>query len=75
MRKLALTVSATLLVLGSMALSASAQTQSTGAASVHALKNATPVVTQAACRGFGPYCGPGYTRVCGPYHCWCRPCY
>jgi hypothetical protein len=33
MRKLALTMSATLLVLGSMALSASAQTQSTGAAS------------------------------------------
>lgn len=30
---------------------------------------------EAACRGFGPYCGPGFTRVCGPYRCWCRPCY
>ena len=57
MRKFALTMSAALLVLGSMALSASAQTQNAGAASVHALKNATPVVTQAACRGFGPYRG------------------
>jgi hypothetical protein len=75
MRKLALTVSAALLVLGSMALSANAQTQSAGAASVHALQNATPVITKAACGGFGPYCGPGRTRVCGPYRCWCRPCY
>jgi hypothetical protein len=73
MGKLALTMSAALLVLGAMAMSANAQ--SAGAASIHALKNATPVVTQAACRGFGPYCGPGYTRVCGPYRCWCRPCY
>ena len=22
-----------------------------------------------------PYCPPGYTRACGPYRCWCRPCY
>jgi hypothetical protein len=74
MRMLALTMSAALLVLGSMAPLANAQTQNAGAASVHALKNATPVVTQAACRSFGPSCGPGYTRVCGPYRCWCRPC-
>ncbi len=32
-------------------------------------------VEGAACRGFGPYCPPGYTRACGPYRCWCRPCY
>jgi hypothetical protein len=75
MKKLTLTLAATALMLGSMALSASAQSQQAGAASMHALiKNATPI-TQAACRGFGPYCPPGTTRACGPYRCWCRPCY
>ena len=74
MRKLTIILSTAALVLGAMVLSASAQTQ--GAASVQALKNATPIVTQAACRGFGPYCPPGMTRVCAPYRgCWCRPCY
>jgi hypothetical protein len=76
MRKFTLTLTAAALVLGSLVISASAQSQQAGAASMHALtKNATPIVTQAACGGFGPYCGPGYTRVCGPYRCWCRPCY
>jgi hypothetical protein len=73
MKKLALTISTTLLMVGSMALSANAQ--SAGAAGIHALKNATPVVTQAACRGYGRYCPPGYVRACGPYRCWCRPCF
>ena len=54
MKKLTLTLSAAALVFGSMILSASAQTQGAGAASVHALKNATPIVTQAACRGVRP---------------------
>jgi hypothetical protein len=76
MKKLTLTLSAAAFILGSMALSAHAQTQNAGAASVQALKNATPIVTQAACRGFGPYCPPGTTRVCAPFRgCWCRPCY
>jgi hypothetical protein len=76
MRKVTLILSAAALVFGSMVLSASAQTQGAGAASVHALKNATPIVTQAACRGFGARCGPGYVWTCGPYgRCWCRPCY
>jgi hypothetical protein len=25
--------------------------------------------------GTGPWCGPGYTRQCGPFRCWCRPCW
>jgi hypothetical protein len=76
MRKFTLTLTAAALVLGSLVISASAQSQQAGAASMHALaQNATPIVTKAACGGFGPYCGPGYTRVCGPYRCWCRPCY
>jgi len=75
MKKLAVTFSAAALLLGTMAIAANAQTQQPGAASVHALvQNATPI-KQAACRGFGPYCPPGTTRRCGPYRCWCAPCY
>jgi hypothetical protein len=75
MRKLTFTLSTAAFVLGAMVLSASAQT-SAGAGSVHALKNATPIYTQAACRGGGPHCGPGFTWTCGRYgRCWCRPCY
>jgi hypothetical protein len=73
MRKLTLTFTAAVLMLGTMAVAANAQTQ--GAASFHAqVKNATPL-KEAACRGFGPYCPPGFVRACGPYRCWCRPCY
>ncbi len=72
MRKLTMTFTAAVLMLGTTAIAANAQSQ--GAASLHAqIKNATPI-HEAACRGFGPYCGPGFTRVCGPYRCWCRPC-
>jgi hypothetical protein len=72
MRKLTMTLTAAVLMLGTMAVAAGAQSQ--GAASLHAqIKNATPI-HQAACRGFGPYCPPGFSRVCGPYRCWCAPC-
>jgi hypothetical protein len=73
MKKLTLTLAATVLALGSMALSANAQQLSAGA---HAqLQNATPIVKQVACRGFGARCGPGFVWTCGPYgRCWCRPC-
>jgi hypothetical protein len=42
---------------------------------MHALKNATPLVTKAACNGYGPYCGPGWIRRCGYWGCRCVPCY
>ncbi len=76
MRKLTMTLTAAALVLGSMALTANAQTQQPGAAGLHAqIQNATPIVKQVACRGWGPHCGPGFTWTCGPYgHCWCRAC-
>ncbi len=76
MRKLAITAAAAALVLGSMALSAGAQTQGAGAGSVHALsQNVTPIVKHAACNGrWGPWCPPGTIRACGPYRCWCAPC-
>jgi hypothetical protein len=72
MKKLTLTLAAMALVLGSMALSANAQQLGAGHAQ---LQNATPIITHVACGGFGPYCPPGFTRACGPYRCWCRPCY
>jgi hypothetical protein len=60
MRKLTLTLSAAVFVLGALALPASAQNEQRGAASIHALKNATPIVRPAACNGGTGYCG------CGP---------
>jgi hypothetical protein len=73
MNKLTLSLAATALVLGSMALTANAQQLGTG---LHAqLSNATPIVKNVACRGYGARCGPGFTWACGPYgRCFCRPC-
>lgn len=72
MKKLAITLAATALVLGS-ALSVNAQTQQPG--SLHALtQNATPLVP-AACGGhWGRHCPPGKHWVCGRWHCWCAWC-
>jgi hypothetical protein len=79
MKRLALTLTAATLALGMTALTAGAQTQQPGAASLHAqIHNATPIVTQAACRGVGRWCGPGFTRRCGfPLfpHCRCVRCF
>jgi hypothetical protein len=63
MRKIALTLTAAAFVLGTFAITASAQTQSLGAAGFHAhMKNATPMITQAACNGRtgGHGCGAGF---------------
>ncbi len=74
MRKLIVVASA--LLLGMMAATANAQTQASGAAHIQAqARNATPIVTQAACRGWGSQCPPGYIWTCYRYRCWCRPCY
>jgi hypothetical protein len=64
MKKLALTLTATALVLGTMAITANAQTQAPGAASLHAqVQNATPIIKKAACDGYTGVrgCGPGWT--------------
>jgi len=74
MRKLTLTLTAAALMLGATAMTASAQTQAPGAAGIHAQIKAYTPIEKAACRGWGPYCRPGFTRTCGPYRCWCRPC-
>jgi len=75
MKKFVLGLAATTLVVSSLIGTAQAQTQQAGAANLHAqFQNATPF-KQAACRGFGPYCGPGWTRACNRWRCWCRPCW
>jgi len=73
MGKLALTLAAAALVLGSVALSASAQTQGASSVLNAQAQNAT-IIHKTACGGFGRWCGPGMHRVCGPARCWCAPC-
>jgi hypothetical protein len=76
MRRFALRMAATTLVLGVTAWSASAQTQQRGASSLHAqLKNATPIET-AACKAKDAHCPAGAQWVCAPYgqRCYCAPC-
>jgi hypothetical protein len=69
------TLTAAALALAVSAVAATAQIQSPGAARLHAqIQNATPIVKDVACRGFGPFCPPGTTRRCGPYRCWCVRC-
>jgi len=73
MGKLAITWAAAGLLVGSLAFSASAQSQLPGASALQGqAQNASPI-KQAACFGWGA-CSPGWHRVCGPYRCWCRPC-
>jgi len=74
MRKLVIAGTAAVLMLGSFALQAQAQTLR-GAADIGSTsQNFTPI-HKAACQGWGPYCGPGYVRACNACRCWCRPCY
>ena len=63
MKKLTMTLAVAALGLGTMAMTANAQTQSLGAASFHAqLKNATPIIKHVDCQGgTGVYgCGAGW---------------
>jgi hypothetical protein len=76
MKKLTMTLAAAAAVLVTINMSAYAQVQAPAGAGIHALvQNSTPIVKPAACQGWGPYCPPGLVRACGPYRCWCRPCY
>ena len=71
MRKLAVALLAvTAIGIGSSATAASWH----GATLPGVVRNFTPI-HEAACRGWGPWCPPGYVRRCGPFRCWCRPCW
>jgi len=78
MRRLMITLAAmaAILLAGSFAFRAEAQT-SRGAADIPAAaKNFTPI-EKAACGPYrGAHCGPFHHWVCGPYHrrCWCARC-
>ena len=74
MLKITTTLAAAALILGAVSLQASAQNQFRGAAAL--LKNATPIVKMASCRGRtgGCGCGPGYVSACGNRCCRCVPC-
>src|SRR5271163_2874406 len=72
MRQITVSLAAAIFVLGSMAL-ANAQTQ--GASSINAQAHNATTVHKAACYGWGRWCGPGTIRRCGPYRCWCAPCW
>jgi hypothetical protein len=73
MRKIATTLAAAALVLGTMGL-ANAQTQ--GASSLNTQAHNATIIHKAACGGvWGRWCPPGRHRVCGPWRCWCAPCW
>jgi len=73
MRKLTVLTTAMLMLVG-MAVSANAQSVASSAAGFHAqIKNAT-LFKQAACRGWGAHCAPGWVWRCSPLGCACVPC-
>lgn len=71
MRKLTTAIVATtILAAGAFAFTAQAQTWRGSTSLDGAAQNFTPI-QKAACRGWGPHCGPGWTWFCGPRG-WCR---
>jgi hypothetical protein len=76
MKKLSimLTTAAALLFVGSLGWQAQAQTLQQGASKILGVAATMKPTKLAACGGWGPYCGPGYVRQCGPFRCWCAPC-
>jgi hypothetical protein len=76
MRKMAVafTATAAILLVGSLAWQADAQTTRGAEAISSAARNFTPI-EKAACGPYaGRWCGPYHHRVCGPYRCWCARC-
>jgi len=80
MRKLfvAATASAAILLAGSLAWKAEAQTSRPAAIVGSGTENFSPVergtIQPAACRGWGRHCPPGRIWVCRPRGCFCRWC-
>jgi hypothetical protein len=76
MRKPAVTIlaAAAVVLLNSLGWPAHAATTAPASAIPGKARNFTPI-HEAACRGWGRWCPPGYVRACGPFRCWCRPCW
>jgi len=72
MGKFAISLAAAALMLGSVALTAQAQTQGAGTINTQT-QNAT-MIHKTSCGGMGRHCPPGRHWVCGPNRCWCAPC-
>jgi hypothetical protein len=75
MRKLMPTIIMTTLVLMLGLAPWNAEASIGGATKFPTAADVSKPIEYAACRGWGPWCGPGYTRVCGRWRCWCRPCW
>ena len=75
MRKfgVALAVSASLLIAGSLSWTAEA-TSVVKSETLPALVKKFSLVEKAACGGWGRHCPPGFYWTCRPFRCWCRPC-
>jgi hypothetical protein len=75
MKKLSLAAAVGILLAGSLAWTADAQTWRGAASIPSAAQNFTPI-EKAACGGRGPHCRWGRHWVCGPrgLRCWCAPC-
>jgi hypothetical protein len=77
MRRLTIGLTVMLLAVGTIPITVEAQTQWLGAKSLHAqLKNATPIIKEAACNGRTGHCGcgAGFISACGNRCCHCVPC-
>ena len=70
MRKITLALAMALAFAGSAVVTADAQTTRGANNIAGAVENFTPI-QPAACRGWGPYCRPGFVRTCGRFRCWC----
>jgi hypothetical protein len=71
---IAVTATAAILFVGSLAWKADAQTTRGAAAISATAKNFTPIEKAACGPYWGRWCGPYHHRVCGPYRCWCAHC-
>ncbi len=73
--RIAVAVTAALLVAGLMSWNAEATTAAGTAGLPDAIKKYS-LVEKAACVGYGKHCPPGYTWVCKPNtnRCWCARC-
>jgi len=72
-----MSLTAAMLVLGTIAMTTGAEAQAVRASGVcQAVKNFTPYIKEAACNGKTGYCGcgPGWVTSCAPHCCRCVPC-